>query len=197
MISAEVRTFPRDLPDLKTAEEVSQKIPISAQRLAQLAESGFAPCWRIDGGPPLFQLAVVKKWVLENLTTIQEGAAPPTVHVVPSRKAPGPGSVPPILREVRGIFECPLSASPPGVYFLCNDDDVVYVGQSVQPLARVATHITSDKQGKFNRAFIVPCLPEHLTEVENAFIRTMEPPLNSSFPAKNTGDLEKVIQAMK
>jgi len=62
-----------------------------------------------------------------------------------------------------------------GVYFLCKDDDVVYVGKSVDVAARVRSH-RSDKQ--FDRAFAVPVEEDRLDEVELAYINALQPPLN-------------------
>jgi hypothetical protein len=58
---------------LHSLDEAAVKVGVSAQRLADLADAGFAPHWRIDNGPPLFQVPDLKAWVNENLVVKNEG----------------------------------------------------------------------------------------------------------------------------
>jgi len=66
-----------------------------------------------------------------------------------------------------------------GVYFLLRGRRVVYVGQSINILARIATHAASeDKRGRWDAWAYVPCEARRLDAVEGEYIRRFRPPLN-------------------
>ncbi len=83
-----------------------------------------------------------------------------------------PAKVPKVLSEIDVIVEIP-AAHPPGVYFLCQGNKVVYVGQSKTPSTRIAAH-QADK--KFNRVFLIPT--NDLDNVEQEYIRKLRPKYN-------------------
>ncbi len=62
-----------------------------------------------------------------------------------------------------------------GVYFLVEGKEVVYVGQSINVMARIATH-RADK--RFSRFAYIPCKPEILDRLESLYIHTLRPALN-------------------
>lgn len=62
-----------------------------------------------------------------------------------------------------------------GVYFLVKDWHVVYVGQSVNVLSRVAQHLGHKDFDKF--AYL-PCKPEELDLIESLYIHTLRPEQN-------------------
>lgn len=64
-----------------------------------------------------------------------------------------------------------------GVYFLCCQDEVVYIGQSTNIPARIGQH-RGDKT--FDRAYWMPVPAHRLDEVEGAMIRHYRPRLNIS-----------------
>lgn len=82
-----------------------------------------------------------------------------------------------------------------GIYFLCSGPDVVYVGQSVRVVSRVAEHIsTRGDQFDHDRVYFLPCPTHALDEVERRFIRMLMPRLNRtvySTAAKAEVDPEK------
>jgi hypothetical protein len=69
-----------------------------------------------------------------------------------------------------------------GVYFLVHEHRVVYVGQSVNILARVGSHKASRKV--FDRVAFVTCAQEHLNVVESLYIHILRPPLNGDSNTK-------------
>jgi hypothetical protein len=85
-----------------------------------------------------------------------------------------PDKIPSALKEIDELVEIP-SMHPPGVYFLCQENQVVYVGQSKNPSARIAQHLV-DKQ--FNRVFMIPT--NNLDEVESAYIKKFKPKYNKA-----------------
>lgn len=66
-----------------------------------------------------------------------------------------------------------------GVYFLFEGDEVVYVGQGANPMARINTHLI-DK--KFDSYYVVPCDEENLNQTEAEYITKYLPKYNKSMP---------------
>jgi hypothetical protein len=62
-----------------------------------------------------------------------------------------------------------------GVYFLIDNDEVVYVGQSVNIFSRISQH-KIDK--KFDRYAFIPCSKENLDKLESLYIHFLRPRLN-------------------
>ena len=63
-----------------------------------------------------------------------------------------------------------------GVYFLISDDEVVYVGQSVNVYARIAQH----KNKKFDKFAVLACSSQQLNVIESLYIHMLKPILNGS-----------------
>jgi hypothetical protein len=85
-----------------------------------------------------------------------------------------PAKLPKALEEIEELVEVP-AMHPPGVYFLCQENQVVYVGQSMNPSARIAQH-QADKQ--FNRVFMIPT--NNLDAVETMYIKKFKPKYNKA-----------------
>jgi hypothetical protein len=80
--------------------------------------------------------------------------------------------VPEALKGIANIHEIP-AAHPPGVYILMQGSDVVYVGQSINPSARLAKH-SQDKL--FDKAYLIPT--NDLLAVEAKYINMFKPRYN-------------------
>ncbi len=78
-----------------------------------------------------------------------------------------------------GFIELPSAAFRPAVYALVDKGEIVYVGQSVSPSARIRTHL-ADKA--FTQVFILPTAAAELSRVEGELIRALRPVLNSTLP---------------
>jgi hypothetical protein len=64
-------------------------------------------------------------------------------------------------------------------YFLCDGDEVVYVGQSSCISARLGTHIMEGvKKFDHDRVFFLPCPIESLNLIEQHYIETLKPKYN-------------------
>jgi excinuclease UvrABC nuclease subunit len=81
------------------------------------------------------------------------------------------------ISNIQNIKQMPRHGYQPGVYFLCKDNDVIYVGQSVTPSSRIASH-TRDSQKKFDRVYLLPVPQSELNDVEAAFIHHLQPVAN-------------------
>lgn len=62
------------------------------------------------------------------------------------------------------------------VYFLCQDANVVYVGQSSVGLSRPFNH----KDKKFNKVMVLPCTEEMLDDAERRYIEKYRPKYNKA-----------------
>jgi hypothetical protein len=176
-----VQAFTAEWPrDLKSAQEAARSLGISADRLIGLADGGFAPHYRIDGGPPQFKLAELKGWASTTLVSRCKGRElPEPIRVVVAAPPPDLRKVPPALREIPGLADITDAARRTGIYFLCRDGVLLYVGQSINAYARVAEHT---KYREFDSAFFLPWPADDLNRIEAALIRTLTPPLNGRLP---------------
>lgn len=172
LVMHKTNTYPTGL---KSADEVAGYVGnISAARILELADSGYLPHYRIDGGTPQFKPAEVKGWLANNLMARCEGRAlPDAIRIV--IPAPDVTDDPPnSISNVPYLQQLPKYGYQPGVYFLCKGAEVVYVGQSVTPSSRVGAH-TNDRQKDFDRVYLLPVPKSELDNVEAAFIHHLRP----------------------
>jgi hypothetical protein len=177
-ITATVLALPKNLFTAEQAARDLQRYAISAETLTQFADTGFAPHWRVNGGPPLFIVRELKEWLAANVTTVCQGRALPRTFSFTFRPAPlsSGDDLPEQLRGVNCLCDITQSVSlSSGVYFLIHEGEVVYVGQSVSPAYRVREHF-HDKI--FDRVLFLPTVPEELNGVEGTFIRHLKPKYN-------------------
>lgn len=163
---------------LKTAEQLSEALQgaIKPERLLQLAESGFCPHYKIEAKEPMFKSLETRAWLAKNILTHNEGQGLPiTINVAVKNKIESLVQPPKSIRFNKDIIPINAILYPPGVYFLCLGKDVVYVGQSLNVLGRLSSHI---KEKNFDRVYLLPVPKQELDSVEGALIRLLKPPLN-------------------
>jgi hypothetical protein len=69
-----------------------------------------------------------------------------------------------------------------GIYFLLENDELVYIGQSTNIMARISHHI-ADPDKSFNQHTIMPVVPEvSLNDLEAILILKYKPKYNTSIP---------------
>jgi len=166
-----------------SAEEISEKLEgtLSPERILSLADAGYCPHYRIDDGEPVFKITEVKAWIGANLTYHEKGNDFP-LNLKVFIKGQQPDAIkkaPTAIQYIKELVVIEIWKYPPGVYFLCDGDEVVYVGQSVEVLSRLAVH---QRDKKFDRAYVLPVPHEELDAVEGAFIRALKPSLNGRVP---------------
>lgn len=66
-----------------------------------------------------------------------------------------------------------------GVYFLCDGDEVVYVGQSTFVICRIAEHMREGRK-IFDSVFVLPCEKDQLLKTEEHWIIVLRPKYNLS-----------------
>lgn len=83
-----------------------------------------------------------------------------------------------------------------GVYFLLLQDEIVYIGQSRDIVARINTHI--DEQTKqFDRVLYLPCPAGLLDHYEKRLISLMRPRYNGVGPGKRMGAASLVAAELR
>lgn len=85
-----------------------------------------------------------------------------------------------ILAAKRLVF--PLTM---GVYFLIKDNEIVYVGQSINVIARIMNHAREGRI-EFDGFTIIECDASLLNEIETHYIVQFCPPYNATRPPNNT-----------
>ena len=90
-----------------------------------------------------------------------------------------------------------LSVAPErcGIYFLIHRDEVVYVGQSVNVLARVMQHVREGIK-KFDAVFYLDVSVAALSAVEYAFIQYLTPKYNGVCPRANRDAMRLLVEAL-
>ena len=179
------------------AEELSarlrkHKLEVSVERLIEYADSGYLPHWKWYHGsevsPPLFMWQEVLSWLETNCLRHHDGLPFPLPLQVISKDlgvAAKREDLPTVLLGLCKNLRVATEYLIPGVYFLCLEDEAVYVGQSVNVHARVPMH--TDKE--FNRAFFLPVPRSDLTAVEGAFIRLLRPRYNKAVGSLTPSDV--------
>ncbi len=176
MIETNIEHKTHTMPTVHPVEEVSARTGLSVERVMELTETGYIPHYRIDGDVYRFNITEVKRWMRENLTERFEGCVLSGLKIV--IPAPEPHSArPTALQHIASLQEIPKYGYQPGVYFLCSNNRVVYVGQSTAPSNRIESH-RQQKGDVFDRVFLIPVPKSELNEVESAFIDLLQPSLN-------------------
>ena len=134
----------------RTPEEAAKSLgnTITAERLIELADAGYAPHDLIDGRGPWFKIAELRQWFDGNAVQADGGLPMPTwlSLIVPFESRPTNDAPASISRLIGLCHIDPAHLLCPGVYFLCQGDDVVYVGQSVCVSDRMMSHIRESRR---------------------------------------------------
>ena len=165
------------MPPLRDAVAASKALKgwLSPERITELAEAGYMPCYRIDGGSPLFLLDEVVRYTRQHLLRRTQAVPLPLAIPVqyPDARAPEP---PVSLAAIPKLRWAVLTDPTSCVYFLVKSNVVVYVGQTTELTGRLISHHRDGKD--FDHAFWLPVPRSELDAVEGAFIRQLRPLLN-------------------
>jgi hypothetical protein len=169
---------------LLDASEMAEKIRgrVSADRLNELAASGLIPHYDVDGSV-MVGVMETKEWINHNLVarmpgrhignsivTVVDIMTPgKNSHLIPVEIATIAASLIPI--SLQSAESVPLS----GVYFLCHEAKVVYVGQSGNVFQRVGCHLGVKT---FDSVWFMRVPVSDLDFVEGELIRTLSPKYN-------------------
>jgi hypothetical protein len=165
-------------PDLLTPKEAADICKISEDRLMTLAKTRHAPCAVLDDDQYFFFKKDICEWVKANLLEINDGKRIQVELKILGDVAADPMGIPEALRPLsKKLKKVTFSESGPCVYFLIEKTEVVYVGQSVNLLSRVGSHVL-DK--KFDHVVYLSLPEEVLADIETALIKHLKPKFNRS-----------------
>jgi len=87
--------------------------------------------------------------------------------------------VPDELLNIKNLLELPIEniSTPSGIYFLCKENKIKYIGQSNYITGRVTQHIAEGIKD-FSNVFFISCPLNKLNELETLLIRHFQPELN-------------------
>ena len=93
------------------------------------------------------------------------------------------GRPPTIHEEIEALYfkRQPINGYAPGIYFLFNRDEIVYVGKSLWTMARIYSHERC-KGKDFDSFTVLPFPAEQLDEKELEYICKFKPIYNTSLP---------------
>jgi len=160
---------------LQTAEYISARTGIEADRLTELANAGYVPHYQLDGKGPFFKVREVQAWVKDNLLQVLTGLPMPTKAIICTQARPQSG-VPLRLAGIGGLQYLPMPIPVSAIYFLVFRGEVVYVGQTANVAVRVAHHAASNKE--FDEAWFLPMPISQLNQAEMAYIDLFTPRYN-------------------
>lgn len=100
--------------------------------------------------------------------------------------------VPIALSSISGLKKLPITVfqTPPGIYFLCQDAELVYIGQAVNAAKRLMSHMG---EKEFNKVYFISCHIDQMASLELALIRFYKPKLNKAAVQKNPSALDNNI----
>lgn len=158
-----------------TVEELAETMHhLSADRIKEMAISGYMPHYKFDG-KLVFDISEVTRWVQDNLICRVRGIDIPKRILIFSNGDWVGTPPPPCISRVPNLHQVNLGMFSSGIYFLCNSDEVVYVGQSSNIAQRVKSHIDVKS---FDRVYALPVPSKELNDVEAAFIKYLQPRYN-------------------
>ena len=181
-LEAENEDIERQLfKDLITIDELIIKLKkfFTKKDILNFARNRYMPYHELGGSQVGYRYEEVVKWIIKNATRYSYGGDDVHPSIIRFRSRVRKESkqiIPDALKDIANLSAMEIGY-PPSVYFLCQDERVVYVGQSVNPSARIPQHY---KDKKFNKVYLLPVSEHKLLEVEHRYIRQFEPLYNKT-----------------
>ena len=176
--------LPKDLITLTDYCD-NNKVGVSEERLTELLMLGYLPHYKIDDTEILIRKTDVNMWIKSNLVQYSEGIRLPQC-IKTQTILPLIGDIPEELSEfgssLRGMDLASDRGSHSCVYFLYDDEELVYIGQASRS---AYNRINDHKKTKiYTKAYYVPCPISELDSLERALIKQFTPRDNKSHNPK-------------
>lgn len=167
--------------DLITIDELIIKLKkfFTKKDILDFAKNRYMPYHEIGGSQVGYRYKEVVSWIIKNASRYSSAGTdvhPAIIRFRSRIRKEAKQLIPEALKDIVNLTPVEIGY-PSGVYFLCQDEKVVYVGQSVNPSSRIPHHY---KDKKFNRVFLLPVPEKRLLEVEYRYIRQFEPLYNKT-----------------
>ncbi|MBI2628952.1 hypothetical protein HYW74_02625 [Candidatus Pacearchaeota archaeon] len=157
-------------------EDIAKHLGLDPKKIREWAFTGYAPCIISTDGEPLFKKGEFLRLAEKNVYRRSDGRNLPfhiTLYSNKDRDYHSP--IPKTLRGINNLMEFEEIVFPSCIYFLVKNDEVIYVGQTIELPSRLASH----RQDKlYDRVFYLPVPESDLNRVEKEFIITLKPKLN-------------------
>lgn len=179
---AESEDYERQLfKDLITLDELVVKLKgfFTKRDILHFANERYMPYHYLGGSQHGYDYKEVVRWIVENATRFSSGGVnvhPAIIRFRSRVRKEARHLIPDALKNIVNLTPVEIGY-PSGVYFLCQDEKIVYVGQSVNPSSRIPHHY---KDKKFNRVYLLPVPEKRLLETEYRYIRQFEPLYNKT-----------------
>jgi excinuclease UvrABC nuclease subunit len=197
-------TKAKDFPSLKELKEAHQLTPsiykiVTADDLLKMAQDGLCPHYILQH--PItkeikhyFKSSEIHDWLKSNYMSYNNDWMDKAMvfhHFNEKLMFPESHRVPLELSNVDKLFEIPRDVlnTPPGVYFLCHESKIVYIGMSTHIGSRIMTH-SKEGQKVFDAVYFITCGIRRVAEVETALIRYFKPKYN--FDKTGERDLPRI-----
>ena len=167
--------------DLITIDELIIKLKkfFTKKDILYFAKNRYMPHHELGGSAIGYRYKEVVRWIVENATRYSDRGTnvhPAIIRFKSRVRKEAKHLIPDSLKDIVNLTPMEIGY-PSGVYFLCQDEKVVYVGQSANPSARIPHHY---KDKKFNRVYLIPVPEKRLLEVEHRYIREFLPLYNKT-----------------
>ncbi len=179
-----------DANKLRRVEDCKGRLKeiVGNEGVIQLAKDGICPHYKITN--PLngeesiwFIPSELNNWFENNFIKYNEGHFTPNFTFIHFNKELHnvKGNIPEELSKIKNLYSLPLEhiSTPPGVYFLCKNDKIKYIGQASNVSNRIITHIQEGIKD-FDCVYFITCPINRLTEIESSLIRYFQPSLNQT-----------------
>ena len=106
-------------------------------------------------------------------------------------------NVPVALGRIKRLYKLTKQhhSTPHGIYFLCKEHEVVYVGQAKNISARVGDH-RADTSKEFDSVYFIVCHIDQLDSIERALIRHLQPVYNLQRHKLNAQNDHLILQSL-
>jgi len=177
---------------------------VGDEGVLQLAKNGICPHYIITN--PItreesiwFIPSEINEWFETNFINYRDGAFVQNYTFVHFNKElhKANGTIPNELCKIKELYHLPIEhiSTPPGIYFLCKNGKIQYIGQAVNVASRVITHITEGLKD-FDSVFFITCSINRLTQLESSLIRYFQPELNKTCRISSSQMDEMVVQSL-
>ena len=181
-----------DLMKLRSIQDFFKFIPLEDFR--RFNELNYLPHYRVHG-TKAFKSTEVIDWIKSDLVSKKDGQRLTTKFYCYPQANKKAKNVPKELLGIQSELR-DLQSAPPSVYFLINDNKVVYVGQSLNVYSRIKEH---EKDKKFDRVLYMLADIKNLQEVERKYINALLPKYNNdplTKRLKENTDIEKGLRTL-
>lgn len=194
-----------DLQKYRRAKDLPKTLLqlVSAETILQCAKEQKAPCHILTHPLTgeieyLFYSVEIKEWIEQNLIRVQQGMKFVNLQVLNTEKhlARSTDNIPYSLSAVRNLYRIDTSIfTGSGIYFLCKDGVIKYIGKSVCVSSRVGAHL-SEGSKDFSEIFYIPAPTTEIDDLEKAFIHYFLPEYNAGSRGRLTPAEREVVESL-